>query len=127
VVPTTIIDSPKPSIQLPNLNLNLKGKIKSKLNLKTKVDKQLDKMSSDVGVKQLGYDLYLRSISITNVGDSLKLNTCVWIATKLILRTLIPKHELKFPFHEILQTERLICHHLNFRLHSTGSDCLVVA
>lgn len=134
VVPTTIIDSPQPipTIQLPKLKQsNLKGnpKVKSKPKL-TKLDKQLDKMTKDLAVKQLGNELYLRTTGAKvggNISDSLKLNTCVWIATKLILRVLIPKHELKFPFHEILQTERLICHHLNFRLHSTGSDCIFVS
>jgi serine/threonine protein kinase len=64
-------------------------------------------------------ELYGRCSDLINVNDYHKLMTCLWIASKLILRVPI---QTDVPLHTILVTERSICSHLNFRLHVSTYD-----
>jgi serine/threonine protein kinase len=65
------------------------------------------------------HSLYLCSQlkKLGNIGDELKSQTCMWISYKLICKKALPQNKLTVPYHRILETERIICHHLGYKLH----------
>ena len=62
--------------------------------------------------------LYSKLKNLYNISDDLKSHTCVWISYKLIYKNALPQSKLTIPYHKISETERIICYHLRFKLHS---------
>lgn len=59
-------------------------------------------------------DLYSRLLSLSQINDTTKIASCLWIGSKLIHRTPLVINDI--PLSHILSAERLICIHLSFRL-----------
>ena len=77
-------------------------------------------------VLKLAGQIYRRTIGCNNLSDALKIQTCAWIAHKLVMRLPLDENKLRFPYQEILQTERTLCHHLGFKLHRSTKECLFI-
>lgn len=100
------------STSINNLTGRSETKARSLINLYLKNMIHQD----DVMISELTYELYTRLTGLINVSDSLKVQTCIWIAYKLIHRIAITSTSLLIPIHEIMKMERVICSHLGFRL-----------
>lgn len=81
--------------------------------------KYLDRYVDNFQVKNLSVELYGRCNSLKGISEQLKIATCVWIAEKLV--RIRPK-ENGLPRSLIHKSERRICQHLSFRLHTSVSE-----
>lgn len=79
-------------------------------------ERYINRYTDDEMVKRLALELYVRSSSVREASDHIKTAACVWIASKLVQG--VPRN-IHAPLHQILSTERIICHHLSFRLHTS--------
>ena len=70
-------------------------------------------------VRTLAIELYGRCTSLKGISEQLKTATCVWIAEKLV--HIRPK-ENGLPRSLIHESERRVCQHLSFRLHTSASE-----
>lgn len=80
----------------------------------TRIERYIDRYSEDDTVRNLAMELFCRSIDVKEVSEQIKSATCVWIAHKI---THIKAPDLGLPKHQIYAAERILCHHLAFRVH----------
>lgn len=67
-------------------------------------------------IQRLALNIYSRCNKLGYIKEVVRTKTCVHIASKIVLGT--PLSDMQLTQHELLKTEREICHNLLFRLHS---------
>lgn len=82
-----------------------------------RLSRYLTKYTKSSHTASIATELYGRCTNLKSVSDQLKIIACVWIAQKLT-RTKPKCHGISKSL--ILQSERKICEHLSFRLHTSG-------
>ena len=88
---------------------------KISLSEQARVTRYIQRYSKDPNVQTLAFNIYCRCNDLTTISETIKAASCTWIASKIVLDR--PPH-ITLPLHQILSTEREICHNLNFRLHT---------
>jgi len=79
----------------------------------------LDIYTDHFQIRTLAVELYGRCTMLKGISEQLKVATCIWIAEKLV--RVRPK-ENGLPRSLIHESERRICQHLSFRLHTSASE-----
>jgi serine/threonine protein kinase len=79
----------------------------------------LDKYAANPLVKRIATGLYCRCTNLKSVSEQMRVATCVWIAEKLL--RIHPKDN-NLPLELLLESERLVCQHLQFRLHVSSKN-----
>ena len=95
-----------------------------KSKVKIKIRRTLNKIMDSDLVIELACDLYSRITGMVTISDKIKIFTCGWIAYKLVDRKSISLIVLPFELHEILQSERIICNYLSYRLYCKPSQII---
>ena len=96
-----------------NPKMNKPKQNNPKMNKRNKLFKLLNSIESI----HLAYDLYYRLDKMKNIKDYVKLETCAWISNKIIHRNNLDINNLKSELYEILQSERLICGYLEYKIY----------
>lgn len=84
------------------------------LGEQARVSRYIENYTSNPKIQSLALILYRRCNNLTHISEHIKAVACTWISSKLIVGY-PPKVSL--PPHQLLSTERDICHNLEFMLH----------
>lgn len=82
------------------------------------VVRMMKTVTSDDAVLRLAKDIYMRTYGMLNTLERIRVETCVWIASKLINNKPPSIKGITSQIFEIIKTEALICETLNYQLHT---------
>lgn len=80
-----------------------------------RVIRYIERYTSNDNIKHLAFAIYCRCNKLDDVNEHIRSATCTWIASKVVVGY---PPETGLPIHQLLSTERSICHNLGFRIHS---------
>lgn len=72
------------------------------------------KYTSNNYVISIAYNIYIRTKDIQNVSDLVKIQTCLWLAYKIVYRKTLSLDKIHSPYYKIISLERDICNYLAF-------------
>lgn len=79
-----------------------------------RVTRYIQRYSADLIVQSLALNIYRRGNDLSHISEQIRSAACTWIASKIVIGY---PPAMGLPLHQILATEREICHNLVFRLH----------
>lgn len=106
--------------KIEQINLEIEGQIYNNLSKRTqsRIKNIIMKFTENNIVIDHSLYLYSRLNKLYSISDDLKIETCIWISHKLIYKYSLPQNKLNYPYYKISETERIICYHLGFKIHS---------
>jgi serine/threonine protein kinase len=82
-----------------------------------RIEEILDQYNIHGYIRKASLELYRKSTECKDLSEKYKIISCVWLTHKLF-KLPLPKHITQnIELENILESEKILCHHLNFRLH----------